>query len=379
MKILILDAANYNTLAIVRYMGIMKDIELHVVGYHRASLSFFSRYVSRKFVVTNPRTSEDTCYKQLLEILKGDKYDLLMPVGFQTHKICSSNRVEISKYAAMVIPGRESFELASSKFETYKLAERLGVPCPKSYYVSSYVQIKDLYVDFPVVVKAPFELGRNMVAYVNSKQELEEKSLWIKKELGLEEVTQPIIQEYVEGDGYGFFAYYEEGICKNCFMHKRIREYPATGGASVCAEGIYDEQLMEHGKKILDHLKWNGVAMVEFKKDSKDGSYKLMEINPKFWGSLELALASGVNFPLCLVKNVKGENIGQQEEYKKIRFHWLLNGELYHFLSRPLSFFRILVDLFTAKNDISLRDPLPNLMQVLLIFVHYYKRIRFAF
>lgn len=379
MKILILDAANYNTLAIIRYLGPIKDLELHVAGYNKLSVGFFSTYIREKFMLPNPKDHEGKFMDELFKLLKADKYDLLMPVGYKTHELCSENREEIEKYTKLVIPAKESFALASNKTETYKLAEQIGVPCPKTYHASSYKEIENLDVVYPAVVKAPFELGRSMVAYVYNKKELIEESLKIKNELNLANNVIPVIQEYVKGDGYGFFAFYDNGVCKAIFMHKRVREYPASGGASVCAEGFYDEVLAGYGKKILDHLKWNGVAMVEFKKDAKDNTYKLMEINPKFWGSLELALASGVNFPLYLVKKAANESLPEIKDYKKIRFHWILNGEVYHFFSRPSSLFSIVKDLFIAKSDISLRDPMPNLVQILLIFVHYFKQAKKAF
>lgn len=85
-------------------------------------------------------------------------------------------------------------------------------------------------------------------------------------------------------------------------MHKRIRELYTMGGPSTCAISVYDPKLLDYGLKILGALNWHGIAMVEFKKDSKDGTFKLMEINPKFWGSLDLAIASGIDFPYLLYK-----------------------------------------------------------------------------
>ena len=82
-----------------------------------------------------------------------------------------------------------------------------------------------------------------------------------------------MIQEYIQGSGYGFFAIYENGNLKEFFMHKRIRENPITGGSSVCAKSIYEPKLFRYGKDLLDKLNWHGVAMVEFKKDSKSGKY----------------------------------------------------------------------------------------------------------
>ena len=114
--------------------------------------------------------------------------------------------------------------------------------------------------------------------------------------------------------------------------------------------------------------------MIEFKKDDSTGIYHLMEINAKFWGSLDLALVSGADFPGMLVKDAFGEEINRQEYSLKTRFQWILNGDLFHLLSRPWHLPAIIRDLFIAKNDFWIRDIKPNLFQVLCIPLHYYKK-----
>ena len=144
----------------------------------------------------------------------------------------------------------------------------------------------------------------------------------------------------------------------------------------MCAESFHDPKLNEYGTKILDALKWNGVAMVEFKKDNNDGIYKLMEINPKFWGSLELALQSGVEFDEMLIQKARGEEIAVSDKFNDTTFQWVLNGELFHGLERPWTLPRIIGTLFYSKKDWRLLDPVPNLYQLVYIFVHYYKKLK---
>jgi len=111
--------------------------------------------------------------------------------------------------------------------------------------------------------------------------------------------------------------------------------------------------------------------MVEFKVDPRDGLPKLMEINPRFWGSLSLAIHAGVNFPLLLHKMARGKRFDPVEQYRTgIACRWLIPGDLLHFLFNPKrsrikkDFFR-----FNARNcfyDIlSAQDPLPALLKVL--------------
>jgi predicted ATP-grasp superfamily ATP-dependent carboligase len=375
MKILILDGGNQNTLAIVRYLGRHKDLELHVVGYNSLSQACYSKFADKKVFFPSPKKDPSGFYEALLIQLKKEKYDLLMPVGFLSFEVCMQHKEEIKKHTHVTLTNDESFALASNKNKTYRFAQENGIACPKTYFLKSKADIKILETPFPIVIKAPFEMGKNVVEYAHSKNEMIEKFEMLCNTYDFKEPDLPVVQQYIIGEGFGFFAYYEEGKCIKKFMHRRIREYPVSGGASVCAESFYDEKLEENGKKMLDLVKWNGVAMVEFKKHS-DGEYKLMEINPKFWGSLELALASGVDFPYCLIQQQRGQKIEANESYKQVRFQWVLNGELFHFFSNPRSFFKIIADLFRSKKDFRFSDPLPNAIQFVLIFLHIYKKFK---
>jgi predicted ATP-grasp superfamily ATP-dependent carboligase len=374
MKILVLDGGNANTLAITRHLGKHKDLELHVVGYNKLAQACYSKYVSKKLIFPSVKNKPKEFYSALITQLKKEKYDLLMPVGFLSFEICMHNKEEIRKHTHVTLTTDESFALASNKLTTYRFAQENGIACPKTYFLKSKEEIINLEVPFPIVIKAPFEMGKNVVEYAHSQSEMIEKFNKLCTQYNFQAPNLPVVQQFITGDGYGFFAYYENGKCIKQFMHKRIREYPVSGGASVCAESFYDKKLEENGKKMLDLVRWNGVAMVEFKKHS-DGEYKLMEINPKFWGSLELALVAGVNFPYSLVQQQRGEKITESEKYKQVRFQWLLNGELFHFFERPSSIFKIIADLFRSKKDFRFSDPLPNCIQFLLIFLHIYKRV----
>lgn len=373
MKILVLDATNQNTLAIVRHLG-KAGYEIHTAGYQRQALSFYSKYCRKKIILPHPDRQEKKFIKELLQCLQGESYQLLMPVGFLSYKACAKYQEEIRKYTKLTLTSSENIELAASKDATYKLAEELGIPFPGTYPVFSETDFESLNADYPLVIKAPFESGKNVVEYARDKEDaiLKYRNMIVRNNYSAPNL--PLVQEYVVGDGYGFFAYYEKGRCINYFMHHRIREYPVTGGASVCAESFYDDELMILGKKMLDHLLWDGVAMVEFKKDRRSGLYKLMEINPKFWGSLELAIVSGVDFPGMLVQRAEGRTVQVVTKYKQLKFQWLINGELFHFFERPSAVLKILSTLFRSKSDFRWTDPLPNCFQVANIFVHYFKK-----
>jgi predicted ATP-grasp superfamily ATP-dependent carboligase len=105
-----------------------------------------------------------------------------------------------------------------------------------------------------------------------------------------------LLQEYFQGSGQGVELLSYEGRPLAAFQHKRLCEVPPSGGASAFRESVaLTDQLMMYPTKLTQALGWSGLIMVEFKVG--DDGAKLMEINGRVWGSLPLAVASGVDFP----------------------------------------------------------------------------------
>jgi predicted ATP-grasp superfamily ATP-dependent carboligase len=254
----------------------------------------------------------------------------------------------------------KSFNIAASKKQTIIMAKKLDIPTPDTFFPNSFT--KAVYEEFkyPLVVKG---IRGGSVLYPNNLSELRQSI----KEIFLQQGEYPLIQEYIPGIGYGFFGLFNKGEMRAFFMHKRIREYPITGGPSTCAESVYEPKLLQYGEKLLKALNWHGVAMVEFRKDIKDGEYKLMEINPKFWGSLDLAISSGVDFPYLLYKMAVEGEIERVFSYQvDIRFAWPFPDDFLRTITRPTDFNLFLLDLFNpiVSKNISCSDPIPNLIQL---------------
>ena len=120
-----------------------------------------------------------------------------------------------------------------------------------------------------------------------------------------------LIQERIVGAGLGVFLLRHAGRTEAAFAHRRLREKPPSGGVSVLAEAVeLPPALLERAERLLDCFGWNGVAMVEFKEDAATGEPVLMEVNGRFWGSLQLAIDSGVDFPSRLVALAAGGPAG---------------------------------------------------------------------
>lgn len=179
-----------------------------------------------------------------------------------------------------------------------------------------------------------------------------------------------MIQEFIpQGGAYGVSMLFNHGEPRAIFTHKRLREYPNSGGPSTLRESISFPEVEGYATTLLKALDWHGVAMVEFRVDPRDGRPKLMEINPRFWGSLPLAIYSGVDFPYLLYKMAIDGDVEPVFEYKTgVKVRWLLPGDILWFLgaSNKLKALPAFLKFRGMGYDVlSLSDPMPALGTIL--------------
>ena len=159
-----------------------------------------------------------------------------------------------------------------------------------------------------------------------------------------------LIQERVVGSGIGVFVLCDRGRLLTAFAHRRLREKPPSGGVSVLCESVaVDSNLCRQAMQLLGPLGWHGVAMIEFKEDRRTGTPVLIEVNGRFWGSLQLATDAGVDFPFLSGQLALGERPDVPPIYKVgLRSRWLL-GDLDHLLIRLRQSDRDLPDTAPSK------------------------------
>jgi predicted ATP-grasp superfamily ATP-dependent carboligase len=231
-------------------------------------------------------------------------------------------------------------------------------------------------VQGPAVIKPRISSGSFGIAYVKKREDLVPCYQRIHTRYPF-----PLIQEWIPDGGgtFGFSALFDEASnVQAAFVHKKLRMYPVEGGPSTLREGVEHPQVMELGLSLLRSLNWVGVAMAEFKVDPRDGIPKLMEINPRFWGSLHLAIVSGVDFPYLILKMARGEGFAPILHYSVGKHcRWLLFGDILHFLTNPRRFhlhppFFHFFEPNTSDDIISKEDPLPVLGAIATFFTFLY-------
>ncbi|MEM2169794.1 MAG: ATP-grasp domain-containing protein [Candidatus Bathyarchaeia archaeon] len=337
-RVFVTDASQRKAVPIIRSLG-RHGIQVVAGESTRWSMGFFSKYCTNWVVYPSPTETPDLFIEWLLNHLKRNSYDALFPIDERTLDPVTSHLEDLRKYTSIPVVDYATYMKARDKGQTIRIALQNDVPCPKTYFVSNLEEVQSLaqMIDFPVVIKPRQSQGSRGIAYIQTRDQLYKEYTKIHACYPF-----PLIQEFIPPGGGSFGV--EILLNKNSepravFVHKRLREYPVSGGPSTLRESVYAPELVELGVRLLKAMGWYGVAMVEFKVDPRDNIPRLMEVNPKFWGSIQLSIVSGVDFPYLLYRMATEGDIEPVLEYQPgVRCRWLLPGDILHFLSNPNRF-----------------------------------------
>lgn len=333
MRVLVLDGNQRSALAATRALG-RQGIPVVVAGETRKTLAGSSRYRSDGFVYPSPYEHPEHFIATIRAEAAARNVRVILPMTDLTTLLVLRHR---EQFADTVIPwpSLDAFETLTDKRSLVRLAQVLGLPTPATCFARGPEKLAGLLAGFtfPVVLKPYRSIlwsgGRWLAASVHYATSLRQAQDIVASHEYF--VHQPfLIQAYVRGEARGVFALYDSGRPAVFFAHRRLREKPPSGGVSVLSESVaVDSHLRAVAQRILDHVKWHGVAMVEFKV-AADGTPYLMEVNARLWGSLQLAIDAGIDFPYLLYRLAAGEGIGPVDGYRLgVRTRWLL-GDLDH-------------------------------------------------
>jgi len=329
MNILVTDGNSRAALAITRSLG-ARGHRLFVASPAATSLAASSRYCHRALCYPDPAQDRAAFIEAIGKLVQDHAIDVLLPVTDVCVLPIAEAMPVLGAQCRIPIPGYEMLQQAADKHGLLEIAGALGVPVPRSIPLGEPAECGQAVagLGFPVVIKparSRVKAGSGWlpthVDYAASAEELRAKLAALPPE-----AFPVILQERIPGPGLGMFYCFDHGKPVASFAHRRIREKPPSGGISVLCESAPLHPLAnDYSLKLLGHLGWHGVAMVEFKLDERDRVPKLMEINGRFWGSLQLAVNSGVDFPHLLLQLATGEPLAAPPQPYRIgvRSRWL--------------------------------------------------------
>jgi predicted ATP-grasp superfamily ATP-dependent carboligase len=379
-KVLVTDASERAALAVIRSLG-EKGIDVVAGDSSSFNAGFISKYCKRRILYPSPKKSKSRFIKAITHLVKKENFDLIIPVTDFTGIPISEYKEELETNVRVAAPNYATSMKAFDKAQSIEIASKNNIPHPQTHFIEEICHVKKLAaeLEYPVVIKPrtsiiwlndqAFKIKVTKRNYAFNKKEFVTKYYKIVKGLGNVGIVNmlPLVQEYVDGTGYGVEALIHNSKPIAVFVHKRLREYPITGGASTLRVSIKNEKLSILGLKVLKAMKWEGVAMVEFKGNEELTKVNFVEVNGRFWGSLPLAIAAGVDFPYLLYQCIINGNLSSLDGYfVGVKKKWLVPGEFLWFLSSVLDGKNVVdcVNEFMGALGVSddifeLSDPMP--------------------
>ncbi|MDJ0806103.1 MAG: ATP-grasp domain-containing protein [Gammaproteobacteria bacterium] len=330
-RVLVLDACQRSALAVTRSLG-KRGVPVITADETPTSLAGSSRFSIKYITHHSAQLKPGEFIGDIIEICNDYSIDFIFPMTELTTNLLLRHHSDFPGIT-LPFPELDIVEMVSDKCSLCRIANSLQIPIPQTQYVdhtTSFADIHNLSI-FPVVMKP----GKSWVEYngewLHTSVRFATSGDDVKKILDTDEAFSAhsyLFQEKVPGFGQGIFAIYDRGRPITFFAHRRIKEKPPGGGVSVLSESVeVNPVLLQHARSLLDHVHWHGIAMVEFKCNNQENCY-LMEINTRFWGSLQLAIDAGVDFPWLLYQMTCGTPLPTDISYKKgTRLRWLL-GDL---------------------------------------------------
>ena len=325
-RILVLDARTNEALACVRSLG-RAGYWVAAAGKGRWPLASWSRYCRAQFYY---RRQSLAAFATLRDWAHALGVQVVLPLTEATSLLCNAERGEWEACGIVVGCAPNSLLVrAFDKAETLRLASGCDVEIPPTRFPASLSECREAAaaVGYPCVVKPRFTSAWNGQGFLPDLG-----PTYARNPLELEAAVRsrrqgeywPLIQGFVSGQGKGVFTVCDHGRAVAWFAHERLRDVrPSGSGSSLRRSVALDPRLQSRAERLLCRMEWHGPAMVEFRDDGV-GAPSLMEVNGRFWGSLQLSVAAGRDFPRLWADILTGKPLEPPESYREgVTVRWL--------------------------------------------------------
>lgn len=343
-------------------------------------LAKHSKYCHKFFKC--PDYIEDDFAEFLLNLARQEnlKNWVLLPSNDHAVYTISKHKKELEKYYRIITPAFSVIDQIYDKLKLVSLAEKLEIPIPKSKALTNPEDMQN-GIAYPLIIKGRngltfYKQHRKKVFFIRNQIELVKQLNVIQNKSPLSEIY---IQEIIPVDSQNkitsFTAFCIKGKIMTHWTGVKLREHPQQFGTATFAKSSYSEECLHYSKKLLQLLKYTGVCELEYILDSRDNKFKLIEMNPRTWLWVDLAIASGVDYAKLIYDYLIGKKIHYPTATKKT-YYWInpYTDTIYSFINiikgkLPLKSY---VLSFRKNNIISpltqKYDPKPGIQYLFLIF-----------
>ena len=282
---------------VLQCLRIYDRFRLHLLSPNQYTPLRFSRWIKSFTTIKTQNPSEKLA--ALKDTVRSKQISLVVPLSApEVGLLGQYGDDELSSLTRWLrIPKTESFNVANSKVELVRFLSEKGINHPKSIIIENKKAIEAIErLRFPVIAKPSQGAGGGGIYRCESPEQLNQVL-----DENLQEIPY-LVQEYISGVDVGFGAFCIDGKIVYSVTQRDLDDKNGFFGPSKRLEFCTDDSVVEAASKLFRLLAWEGVGQIDFRQDSRTGELFVLEINPRFWGSLYGAKLMGVNFPLiaCL-------------------------------------------------------------------------------
>ena len=368
---------DYQGLGIVRSLG-RRGVPVCVID-DEPSISRFSRFTTRAIRVPDLR-DEPSIVASMSEI--GDRFGLegwvVYPTRDEIVAALSRHRGVLSEFYRVPTPDWDVVRWAWDKRLTYRMAGELGIATPSTRYASDDTDLTSLDLRWPIVIKPAIKQHFIYTANVkalraDSAEQLATRFDEVRSNIPTDEV---MLQELIPGGGdcqFSYCGFFKDGRPLAKMLVRRARQRPPDfARSSTCVETVDMPELEEPSERFLGATGYYGLVEIEYKLDRRDGQYKLLDVNPRTWGSHAIGRRAGADFPWLLFRDQLGDPVEPTRARPGIRWIRLttdLPTSLVEILHGRLDWrtFAKSISHFQMEAVFDRDDPLPALAELTLL------------
>jgi predicted ATP-grasp superfamily ATP-dependent carboligase len=356
-------------------------IAVDVATFSTIERNIGSRAIRNFWQVPNPEISSPAFVDALRTVIRQNQHDMLIPANDLALSAIVEHYDSFKNLVHIACPPPEITRRVLDKSQTLEAARRCGIRVPRTFLVSSSAELSEIARDlnFPIVLKPSEKTAADefKTCVIGHRQTLQQRFHTSRRF-----IRPMLVQEFCAGHGVGIELLMHGGEPVVAFQHHRLKELPPAGGVAVVAIAeALNPELLNWSVELLRALKWEGVAMVEFKVDAITGTATLMEVNGRYWGTISLPIQAGLDFPLYHWAVVHGE-VPEIPATYRIATQWRWSAGwisrwhdlLLDALRGPVDRNRVLKELKRIPSDFtssicdalfSVEDPMPGILECL--------------
>lgn len=308
----VLLGSDFKALAVARSLG--RHGVPSVVIDNQPRSAWYSRYVTRRVRWDGPM-DDPAFVGALIDLAKAHHLDgwMLVPMQDEVVELVARHVELLGAVFTLATQDWSVLRWACDKRLTHQMADEAGVPYPRTWYPARAGDLDQLDLTYPVIIKPAISVHLQYAIRLKAlpAASLDELRAQYDRAAAIISPDEIMVQEIIPGTGreqYSVAAYCQAGETRLRLTARRMRQYPIDYGlGSSFVQAVEVPEIVDFGERITRFMGVTGMVEVEFKRDPRDGQYKLLDINLRPWGWHSLCMACGLDFPYLHYRDLCGD------------------------------------------------------------------------